>query len=100
MHKKILIVDDDTIVLYIHDLVIKRSGLADETVSFTNGLEAQQYLNEQRELGQHFLIFLDINMPIMNGWRFLMALEETDYKDRLEVIIVSSSVDPSDLARS
>jgi CheY-like chemotaxis protein len=100
MNKKVLIVDDDDIVVFLHDLVIRQSGFINETIPFTNGLQALQYLNDQSDVNVHYIIFLDINMPVMNGWQLLTALEETHYKDRIIVIIVSSSIDPYDLAKS
>ena len=100
MHSEVLIVDDEEIVVFIHDYMIKKSGMACETLSFSNGLEALTYLNEQSALQLSYIIFLDINMPVMNGWQLLTALEKADYKDRIEVVLVSSSIDSYDRKKS
>lgn len=99
MIKKVLIVDDDAIVLFMHDLVVKNSGLANETIQFSNGKEALQYLNENGPF-HYYIILLDLNMPVMNGWQLLTALNKTSYRDRLDVTIVSSSIDPYDIRKS
>jgi CheY-like chemotaxis protein len=39
---------------------------------------------------------LDINMPVMNGWEFLQAVQTTDFADSLSVIMVTSSIDQGD----
>ena len=43
-----------------------------------------------------FLIVLDINMPVMNGWEFLDKLNTIAIKPLVKVIIVTSSIDSSD----
>lgn len=100
MHREVLIVDDEEIVVFIHDYMIKKSGLANKTLNFSNGLEALTYLNETCPLDHSYIIFLDLNMPGMNGWQLLSALEKVDYKYKIEVILVSSSIDPYDLKKS
>ena len=67
MHREILIVDDEEIVVFIHDYMIKKSGIASETLKFCNGLEALTYLNKQCPLLHNYINFIDINMPVMNG---------------------------------
>ncbi|WP_055412174.1 response regulator [Nonlabens sp. YIK11] len=49
---------------------------------------------------QEVLIFLDINMPEMNGWQFLEALKNVRYNFPIQVAIVTSSIDPEDQKRS
>ena len=49
------------------------------------------------------LIFLDLNMPIMNGWEFLDVFSQENYKSTFfdtKVIILSSTIDPSDYQKA
>jgi len=86
----ILLVDDEYISNFINKKLIENIDASIHAVEFVNPEQAFDNL--------HFLkpdlIFLDINMPVMNGWDFLerMAEEEIDYK----VIILTSSVNTID----
>jgi CheY-like chemotaxis protein len=90
-------------------MVIKKAAFAEEVVTAKNGKEGLNYFSSffsrtntsiPEEPPQ--LIFLDLNMPVMNGWDFL---EEylMKYSDRLpntKVVIVSSTVNPEDFSRA
>lgn len=91
---KTLVIDDDEIVLFLHDLMIRESGLSSAPLSFSNGADALDYLKQNYKEKDSYLVFLDINMPVMNGWQFLDIVEELKYD--LTVIIVSSSIDSAD----
>jgi CheY-like chemotaxis protein len=45
--------------------------------------------------GESILLFLDINMPVMDGWGLLDIIHEADF-DKIEIIMVTSSVDQGD----
>jgi CheY-like chemotaxis protein len=96
MSLRVLIVDDDEIVVFLHELVIVESGLADEPLSFADGKAALDYLNKNSSPGEQYLVFLDINMPLMNGWQLLDAVQESAYCDQVSVVMVTSSIDARD----
>lgn len=91
---KVLIVDDDEIVLLVQRKTLQRCGITNDPVSFKKAVEAINYLREE-QTGE-FLILLDINMPGMNGWQFLQELEELNLTGRVYVIMVTSSIDNYD----
>jgi CheY-like chemotaxis protein len=95
---KVLVIDDDDIVLFLHDLMIRESGLSSNPLSFSNGKAALDHLKENYRITDSYLVFLDINMPVMNGWQFLELIEELRYQ--VTVIIVSSSIDSADYQRA
>lgn len=109
MIKKIICIDDDQITLMLCDLVIKNTAFAEEVVTAKNGKEGLNYfsacfsrkesdiLNEPPQL-----IFLDLDMPIMNGWDFLedYLMKYADRLPDIKVVIVSSTVNPEDFARA
>ena len=94
----VLVVDDDEIVLFLHDLMVRESGLSTSPQLFSTGNSALDFLKENYRPAYNSLIFLDINMPAMNGWQFLELIEELGYK--IPVVIVSSSIDPADLEKA
>ena len=75
--KNILLVDDDEITNYVNSDLIKELDIAENVSIVYNGKEALQYLERAHEdpAPEGFiipdLIFLDINMPVMNGFQFL-----------------------------
>ena len=86
----IMLIDDDPIVNMIHRkmLAIHWSNII--VKSFTEALSALDVMMTNLP----DLILLDINMPVMNGWQFLQALEER--KINIDVVMVSSSIDPEE----
>jgi CheY-like chemotaxis protein len=96
----VLIVDDENINLFLHKAFIIKSGLNDSPVCFCSGLEAYQYLNLHHVRFEHCLILLDLNMPLMTGWQFLTILENSYFKAKLKVVILSSSMNATDLKKA
>lgn len=92
---KVLIIDDDEIVLLVERKILQRGGVDHETITFKNGDAALEYIKGQ-EVEQKFLILLDINMPVMNGWDFLRKMECLGRNDNIFVIMVTSSIDRYD----
>ena len=97
---KILLVDDDKIMLFLHDTFLKRSGVLCDTVLCYNGKEALDYLDTNHALETTFLILLDINMPVMNGWEFLRAIRDKPYLPKVLIVMVSSATEESEKARA
>jgi CheY-like chemotaxis protein len=102
--KEILLVDDDSINLLLCELLSQKEGFAEKCVKCFNGLEAINYLKKTVEEDQLApdLIFLDINMPVMNGWDFLNEFEQIKpmLRRRPKIIVLSSSPDPNDVTKA
>lgn len=101
MIKNLLLIDDDHTTLRLLTLMITRQGFAESVFTLNNGQEGVDYFDQlvnSEEGTVPDLIFLDINMPIMNGWDFL-----DEYSARFEhvfpdtkICMLTSSVDPMD----
>lgn len=100
MDRELLIVDDDEMMLFLHERIIKKCKFKTPSYSFRNGKEVLDYILGEREKRKKYLILLDINMPVMNGWEFLDALNKEGSKSRVFVVIISSSLDIEDLEKS
>lgn len=100
-------VDDDPMTLILNKLTLKKSKFCDEALTAENGKDAINYFQEQFNLPLEErvlpdLIFLDLNMPEMNGWEFLNVYlqEYMAVQPKLKVVILSSTVDPDDRERA
>jgi CheY-like chemotaxis protein len=93
---KIILVDDDKIMLFLNEMFLRKIGVLQETILFHNGKEALNYLDSYEPENTVFLILLDINMPLMNGWDFLQFVQERPYLHRLWIVMVSSATENSE----
>jgi CheY-like chemotaxis protein len=101
----VFLIDDDNIYQFTARRILESTGLAKEIVSFYNGKEAIRYLTDDRNrIAENFpdFIFLDINMPIMNGWEFLEEYYTLygNFPKPVVVYVVSSSIDTHDMRKS
>lgn len=96
MSLKVLIIDDDEAVRFFHRIIVTQSGLCDEPLCFVNGEQALNYLDTNFIANDNYLLLLDINMPVMNGWDVLDILKTKSYTSQVNVVMVTSSVDKSD----
>lgn len=102
--ESILLIDDDETSNYINQRIISKFCLAENTFLASNGLKAIEFLESHwQEKGKHpDFIFLDINMPVMDGFQLLDELDKKkmDYKQGTRVIILTSSSNPKDVAQA
>jgi CheY-like chemotaxis protein len=91
-----LIVDDDSIIIFIHKKLVGRCGFPVAPETYLNGREALDNLMASADESTHSLILLDINMPVMSGWEFLDAIQDQPFAKHMKVAMVTSSVDASD----
>jgi len=88
-----MIIDDDSVDRWILRRTIEKTGIAKEIVEVTGGVEALKMITEntsEKELPD--LIFLDINMPVLNGFQFLETFEQLskEYKNRCHIAVMSA----------
>ncbi|SIN78681.1 response regulator [Algoriphagus halophilus] len=92
----IYIIDDDQIVLLLHKLQVTKQQLSEQLLVFSDPKIALESILSLPNENQRLLIFLDINMPEMNGWEFLELLEKQNLHVDIKVILVTSSLSISD----
>jgi response regulator of citrate/malate metabolism len=98
---RVLIVDDDEMVLFLHEFYINETLVFDELLKFQSAETALSYLEQCKEESANYIIFLDINMPMLNGWDFLNVLKDNRFDAaRYQIIMVTSSIDVKDKERS
>lgn len=104
MFRKVLVVNDDEISLFVSSRMIAKTGFAAEIITAVNGLKALQVfdqllLNSKEPAEVPELVFLDLHMPVMDGWEFLELFSEkyAYIFPSVRFAILSSSIDPDDL---
>jgi CheY-like chemotaxis protein len=104
MKKNIILVDDDKIFNFLNEKTIASLGLANEIHFALNGKQALELLEKYRdgEIARPDIIFLDLNMPVMNGYQFIEAFTnmELPEKHKITIVVLSSSADPNDITRT
>ena len=98
------LIDDDKIFHFILTSIIDENKLAESILSFFDGEKAIQYLTENKTNNEKIpdVLFLDINMPVMDGWMFIeeYARIKPDITKKVLVFMLSSSMNPIDIERA
>lgn len=96
------IIDDDPVFVLLFKKILIKLGKFETIVNFENGQIALDSLIEKFKNNEPFpdIVFLDINMPVLDGWEFLKALEKYKFKEELNIYMVSSSIDSTEIKKS
>lgn len=102
LNKTIAIIDDDKIFHVLTRRMLAKVGHAGEVLEFYDGQEALNYLNNNLNEAANLpdLIFLDTEMPFMDGWQFLDEYSNLILPKPIVVYIVSSSISALDHEKS
>jgi CheY-like chemotaxis protein len=104
-----MLVDDDEPTNFLSSMIIEEACCTEHLQIEDSGWRAINYLATSAQSGYNHknypwpdLIFLDINMPAMNGWEFLDKYKEFDKEHRAEVTIImlTTSLNPDDTAKA
>jgi CheY-like chemotaxis protein len=97
----VMLVDDNGIDLYLHRRLLQIAGIAERTLEFSNGAAALEFLknHENNALEIPEVMLLDIQMPLMNGFDFLVHFEQlpAEIKNRVHIFTLSSTNNQEDL---
>ena len=99
---KFLLVDDDKIFVFLATKIIQSVDHPSTVEVFQDGLEILDRLKEIADKPELLpdIIFLDLNMPVIDGWGFLKEYLSLDMKKEISIYLVSSSISPHDIERA
>ena len=102
----VLVIDDDEATNFFNYMIIEKSGCTDHIKVIQTGQDALDYLsnsirikNREDDFPCPELIFLDINMPAMNGWEFIEKFRklEKGQKGKIVMVMLTTSLFPEDV---
>lgn len=100
----VMLIDDDSATNFLHSHVLKNENFSENIIIRENGRDALNYLlhpdNENCETPD--AIFLDLNMPLMDGWQFIEEYKNlfTEKKRNIKLFILTNSDNPDDIDRA
>jgi CheY-like chemotaxis protein len=103
----VLVIDDDEPTNFFTRMILEESGCAEHIMIIQSGQEALDYLAKSEDAGcdanlypNPDLIFLDINMPAMDGWEFLEEYKKLNADSRIIIVMLTTSLFPEDKVRA
>lgn len=104
MYKLAIIIDDDPISILVCETLLRKINFVENIKSFQNGDEGLAFLEKLIMSGDNLpeMIFLDVQMPVMNGWEFLEAYGGLggDLAQNPHIVMLSAAFDPEDTIRA
>jgi CheY-like chemotaxis protein len=99
--KTVLLIDDDPVNNIVNTRIIERY-MTTKVKVYDEAGEAFRQLSHWPDAEFPEIIFLDINMPEMNGWDFLEAMQVLPYHvwDKCRIVMLSSSIDSADIKKA
>lgn len=100
------IIDDDDVYINLIKKIVDVKNLSENLLVFKNGKEALDHFRPimEKESEEDFpeIILLDLNMPVMDGWKFLNEFTQIKRNSKIKttLYIVSSSINPYDVAKA
>tara|TARA_R100001369_G_scaffold92891_1_gene140931 strand:+ start:1997 stop:2395 length:399 start_codon:yes stop_codon:yes gene_type:complete len=99
MTHRLLQIDDDPVILFLHNKLF--SNYTNSKIEqFKNGKLALDHILENNGPDISYMLLLDINMPVMNGWEFMDEICNLGLDRSISVVILTSSADYADLDKS
>jgi len=103
MHYAVMVIDDSPLERFLAETIIKNSQFGEEVISFNSAVEGLAYLESLESDPERFpdVLFVDIQMPLMNGFQFLDKFMEFPdaIKHKCKIVMYSSTLDDKDYIR-
>ena len=102
----VLLIDDDEPTNFLNNMFIEEANCSEHIKVACGGHAALTYLNSADPTANSGnepfpdLIFLDINMPAMDGWEFLDKYKEIKTRTKPIIVMLTTSINPDDVLKA
>lgn len=96
-----IVVDDSKLDCFIAEKIIKNTGRSASVNTFQQASDALVYIRTLQPLQEPTIVFVDIQMPVMNGFEFVEAFEALaeEIRKGYSIFMLSSSINENDIAK-
>lgn len=93
-------IDDNRMFLLMAQKMLEKADFCHDLLVYKNGKEALDNIKTMKEEDLPDIIFLDLNMPVLDGWQFLDEYIKFNYQKKIYIYILTSSIDPEDIKKA
>lgn len=97
-----IVIDDSKLDCFIAEKIIKNTGRSEEIIVFQQATDAIEHIkNAPSKENNATIVFVDIQMPVMNGFEFVETFEQLsdETKNGFAIYMLSSSINENDIAK-
>ncbi len=96
-----IVIDDSKLDCFIAEKIIVNTGRSESIRTFQQATEALSYIKDLAPNSATTIIFVDIQMPVMNGFEFVESFETlpADIRSAYSIYMLSSSINENDIAK-
>ncbi|MEI7508475.1 MAG: response regulator [Flavobacterium sp.] len=107
MFQTVFLIDDDHVIQYLNRHIMQSVFFCKNIIEAYNGLDALEYYKKLEHsknisIDMPEIIFLDLNMPLMDGWEFYEIFKKKypEYLEKTKIIFLTSSINPEEKKRA